>query len=28
VDGGANVLEIATEDNDGCKAYFGKGPAS
>jgi hypothetical protein len=27
VDGGKNVLEIATEYNSGCKAYFGKGPA-
>ncbi|GAA4539994.1 sialidase family protein [Amycolatopsis samaneae] len=27
VDNGKNVLEIATENNDGCKAYFGKGPA-
>ncbi|MFD9892271.1 sialidase family protein [Amycolatopsis sp. NPDC059027] len=27
VDGGRNVLEIATENNNGCKAYFGKGPA-
>ncbi|MFI5605923.1 exo-alpha-sialidase [Amycolatopsis sp. NPDC051903] len=26
VDGGKSVLEIATEYNLGCKAYFGKGP--
>lgn len=26
VDGGKNVLEIATEYNLGCKAYFGKAP--
>ena len=27
VDGGKNVLEIATEYNHGCKAYYAKGPA-
>jgi hypothetical protein len=27
VDGGKNVLEIATENNGGCKAFYGKGPA-
>ncbi|AEK39083.1 sialidase family protein [Amycolatopsis mediterranei] len=27
VDDGRNVLEIATEDDAGCKAYFGKGSA-
>ncbi|WP_027928119.1 sialidase family protein [Amycolatopsis benzoatilytica] len=27
VDDGKNVLEIATEYADGCRAYFGKGPA-
>lgn len=26
VDGGKSVLEVATEYNLGCKAYFGKGP--
>ncbi|MDT8909823.1 sialidase family protein [Amycolatopsis sp. PS_44_ISF1] len=26
VDDGKGVLEVATEDDDGCKAYFGRGP--
>ncbi|MEC3976517.1 sialidase family protein [Amycolatopsis sp. H20-H5] len=28
VDDGKNVLEVATEYDKGCKAYFGKGPSS